>query len=225
MLFTEFLNTLTSQFTPIIGGFAKKDYLPLDLSVTNKSLSKVDVTSSASMEKYIQLQLDKHQKKVAFGGYLEKRNLYRRSEHFGKEHIQDRDVHIGLDLWAKAYTSIFSPLVGEVHSFQNNTNFGDYGPTIILKHNFNKVEFYTLYGHLTLDSIAYLKVGTSIAKGQKIAELGKADVNGDYAPHLHFQVIKNLANTIGDYPGVCSIENLYFYQQNCPNPNLLLKLT
>jgi murein DD-endopeptidase MepM/ murein hydrolase activator NlpD len=29
-------------------------------------------------------------------------------------------------------------------------------------------------------------------KGQQIAALGDSAVNGDYSPHLHFQVIKNM---------------------------------
>ncbi|HIB37745.1 peptidoglycan DD-metalloendopeptidase family protein [Mesonia sp.] len=225
MTFTEYLKQLTAGFTPILGDLKAEDYLPLDLSVSNKGLAKVDLTSPQAMQDYIQQQLQSSDKRVAVGGYLEKRNLYRRSEHFSKQTIEDRDIHIGLDLWASAYTAVFSPLAGEVHSFQNNTNFGDYGPTIILKHSINEVEFYTLYGHLSLASIEDLKVGKHVAAGQKIAELGEAEVNGDYAPHLHFQLIKDIEQKTGDYPGVCSIENLDFYRKNCPDPNLLLKIT
>ena len=225
MSFTEFLFQLTTGFIPILGDFKAEDYLPLDLSVSNESLAEIDLTSPQAMEVYIEQQLQAANKKVAVGGYLEKRNLYRRSEHFSKQTIEDRDVHIGLDLWAKAYSSVFSPLKGEVHSFQNNSNFGDYGPTIILKHKFEEVEFYTLYGHLSLSSIESLNIGDKILEGQKIAELGEPNVNGDYAPHLHFQIIKKLEQKSGDYPGVCSVANLDFYRKNCPDPNLLLKIT
>ena len=43
-------------------------------------------------------------------------------------------------------------------------------------------------------------------------------------PHLHFQIIKNIENFEGDYPGVTSQNNLAFYRANCPDPNLVLKL-
>ena len=54
--------------------------------------------------------------------------------------------------------------------------------------------------------------------------VGYSEVNGDYAPHLHFQIIKNIENFEGDYPGVTSQNNLAFYRANCPDPNLVLKL-
>jgi len=111
-----------------------------------------------------------------------------------------------------------------VHSFKNNTNFGDYGPTIILKHRIENIEFYTLYGHLSLESIENLNVGQTFKQGEQIATLGDAKVNGDYPPHLHFQIIKDMQDYVGDYPGVCSKQDLEFYMQNCPNPEILFKL-
>ena len=49
--------------------------------------------------------------------------------------------------------------------------------------------------------------------------------NGDYPPHLHFQIILDIENFYGDYPGVCSENDLKYYSQNCPDPNLVLKLS
>jgi hypothetical protein len=54
--------------------------------------------------------------------------------------------------------------------------------------------------------------------------LGDTSVNGDYPPHLHFQIIKDIQGYQGDYPGVSSKKDLDFYRNNCPNPNTLLKL-
>jgi hypothetical protein len=69
-----------------------------------------------------------------------------------------------------------------------------------------KPNFYTLYGHLSLDSLD-LTLGAVYKKGQQIATLGDSAVNGDYSPHLHFQVIKNMGTKVGDYPGVCKKAN------------------
>jgi murein DD-endopeptidase MepM/ murein hydrolase activator NlpD len=115
-------------------------------------------------------------------------------------------------------------LDGKVHSFKNNNNLGDYGPTIILEHKLNNHVFYTLYGHLALESIESIKVGDLFAKGQQLALLGDSSVNGDYAPHLHFQIIKDIDVNFGDYPGVSSKTKLAYYLENCPDPNLLLKI-
>jgi len=35
-----------------------------------------------------------------------------------------------------------------------------------------------------------VKVGDFVKQGDIIAQLGDAKVNGDYAPHLHFQIMK-----------------------------------
>lgn len=203
----------------------KSAYVPLDLSVTNEALQKVDVSSASKLGEYINRHITIKKGKLAYGGYLEKRGIYNRSAYFNQQNPEtERTIHLGLDLWIEAETPIYAPLAGEVHSFQNNTNFGDYGPTIILKHVLNAVEFYTLYGHLSLASIETIHVGQIIQKGEQIATLGDASVNGDYAPHLHFQIIKDMQDYSGDYPGVASQKNVIFYQENCPDPNLLLQL-
>lgn len=201
-----------------------KNYVAIDLSAPTTDKIDLDVTDAKIFEEFIEDHLAKNNAKVAFGGYLEKRNLYRRSENF-KDNISDeRNIHIGLDLWIKAGTSVLSALDGKIHSFQNNTAFGDYGPTIIIEHAIECCTFYTLYGHLSLESLDGKRVGQFVKKGEKIAELGKPLINGDYAPHLHFQIIKDIQNKRGDYRGVCSQKELDFYKENCPDPNLLLKI-
>lgn len=201
-----------------------KDYVSLDLSAITTDKINLDVTDAKIFEEYIEDHLTKNNAKVMFGGYLEKRNLYRRSENFKDNISEERNIHIGLDLWIKAGTSILSALDGKIHSFQNNTAHGDYGPTIILKHEIEGYTFYTLYGHLSLESLDGKREGQIVKKGEKIAELGKPPINGDYAPHLHFQIIKDIQNKKGDYPGVCSENELDFYKENCPDPNMLLKI-
>jgi len=196
----------------------------LDLAVSNPDLNKFELNNIAAFETYLGQQRKKFDSKIAFGGYLEKRNLYQRSSLFKYKDTEERNIHIGIDLWTQAGTAVICPLDGLIHSFKNNTSIGDYGPTIILKHQLENDVFYTLYGHLSLESLENLKTGMSFKKGQQLASLGNPSENGDYAPHLHFQIIKNIADYDGDYPGVCSESDLDFYLQNCPNPNLLLKI-
>lgn len=202
------------------------DYIPLDLSIKNVELKNVDVSSSKHLESYVNNYIKNHNAKVAYGGYLEKRNIYQRSTYFNTENTdEERNVHLGIDLWIKAGTKIYAPLDGWVHSFNNNTNYGDYGPTLILEHYIEGFRFFTLYGHLSLESLKGKQAGQKIIKGQQIATLGNAEVNGDYPPHLHFQIIKDIQNYNGDYPGVSNKVDLEFYKQNCPDPNMLLKIS
>ena len=200
------------------------EYIPLDLSVFNENLKNYKLENASDYELFIQSQLDEKQAKVAYGGYLEKRNLYKRSTVFNSENADERDIHIGLDLWINKQASIHAVLDGVIHSFQNNTALGDYGPTIILEHEYNNVLFYSLYGHLSEESLQEKEIGQKVMKGEQIATLGLPPINGDYAPHLHFQIIMNMEGKTGDYPGVSSENNLNFYKINCPNPNELLNI-
>jgi len=200
------------------------DYIPINISSKNKELQKIDVSSSTEWQHYIEAYLKKNNAKVAYGGYLEVRDIYKRSAYFNTEKEEPRNIHLGIDFWCKAGTKVVSVLDGEIHSFNNNKNFGDYGPTIIVKHFVEGTTFYSLYGHLSLESIENIFVGQKVEKGQEIARLGEASVNGDYAPHLHFQIIKNMGDYKGDYPGVCAKKDITFYKENCPNPAILLGL-
>jgi murein DD-endopeptidase MepM/ murein hydrolase activator NlpD len=196
-------------------------FAEIDLSVDNNGLPNTE--NAGGFEDFIDSYLYKHNAVVAFGGYNEQRNLYKRSEIFNGN-SEERNIHIGMDLWTKAGTPVLAALGGKIHSFDYNAGIGNYGPTIILEHQISQQQFYTLYGHLSLESISEIGIGETYSAGQQLATLGDASVNGDYAPHLHFQIIKDIQDNFGDYPGVCSKTDLTFYLENCPDPNLLLKL-
>ena len=201
-----------------------ESYTKLDLSVTNTSLKNYIITEPDDCQKYIDSVLKKNKALVAYGGYLEKRGLYADKSNFSGNSEALRNIHLGIDYWSKAHTSVLAPLDGIVHSFKNNSSIGDYGPTIILSHTIGDLSFYTLYGHLSLKSISSLKIGEKVFKGSVIGYLGTPDINVNYAPHLHFQIIKDLGDYFGDYPGVCTLKDLEYYADNCPNPNLLIKI-
>jgi len=220
----QFLKTLSSPTSAVIDPTIPiEQYVKIDLSSFNTELQHFDTTSSREWERYLDNYLKGKQATVAYGGYLEKRNLYQRSKYFSSE-SSDRNIHLGVDLWIDAGTSVHALTDGEVHSFQDNQNFGDYGPTIILKHETDGQIWHSLYGHLSRESLEGLKVGKKVNSGDQIATLGSATVNGDYAPHLHFQLILDMQNKKGDYPGVCSKDDLAFYRKNCPDPKLVLRL-
>ena len=223
----KFLTGLTSGFTPVIdAGFSLEEYQHIDLSVDNKDLAEHELNSAEAFGIYLEDFLRKKNKRVAFGGYNEHRGLYRRSDLFSaavKEELV-RNIHLGIDIWVPAGTAVLAVLDGKIHSFRDNNNFGDYGPTIIVEHSTKNGIFHTLYGHLSRRTLHNLKLGENVRQGQKIAELGDADENGNYAPHLHFQVITAIGENKGDFPGVASKREIEKYLINCPDPNLLLKI-
>jgi murein DD-endopeptidase MepM/ murein hydrolase activator NlpD len=200
------------------------NYVAFDLSAPITDALQLPLTDAKLFEDFVENYLSNNNAKVAYGGYLEHRNLYKRSTVFKDVAVEERNIHIGLDLWIKAGTEVLAAVDGTIHSFQNNGALGDYGPAIILEHEIEGGTFYTLYGHLSLESLDGKTEGAAVKKGAIIGQLGAPPVNGDYAPHLHFQIIGNLQGKKGDYPGVCSKTDLAFYKENCPDPNLLLKI-
>ncbi|NKI32885.1 peptidoglycan DD-metalloendopeptidase family protein [Croceivirga thetidis] len=198
------------------------EYYPIDLSDSNKDLDYVNISNPEECQNYIDLILKNSGAKVAYGGYLERRNLYKESQLFSGHN--QRNIHLGLDFWCSVGTEVLAPLDGRIHSFKNNSELGDYGPTIILEHSIFGEVFYSLYGHLSVESLEGLLVGQEIKANQTIANLGRPEINVNYAPHLHFQLVMDIEGYFGDYPGVCRQDDLEFYSKNCPNPNLLLGL-
>ncbi len=218
------LLTLCEASKVIAPHISYSEYVPLDLSISNGKILSSKLETAKDYGVFIQEYLDDNKGKIAFGGYQEIRNLYKRSTVFNAGNTEERNIHIGLDLWINEAASIHTALEGRIHSFQNNTALGDYGPTIIIEHTIQNQTFHTLYGHLSEESLIGKQIGDPVTKGQQIGNLGLPPINGDYAPHLHFQIIIDMENKFGDYPGVCSSKMLDFYSVNCPDPNVLLKI-
>ena len=220
----QLLSKHKTAFTHVVDFNPAIDKLfPLDLTASNIDLSAEIIANTSLFSEYIFGKLKDSGARYAIGGYNEHRTVYSRSALFDSGE-EPRRLHLGIDIWAPAGTEVFAPLAGTVHSFQNNNNFGDYGPTIILKHELEGFTFHTLYGHLSLESLSNLKVGKKINKSQRIARFGEEHVNGNWAPHLHFQLIINMENYSGDYPGVCRFSERESYLNNCPDPQLILQM-
>ena len=136
-----------------------------------------------------------------------------------------RTVHIAIDVFADESTELFAPLDGEVFTAEYRDDQLDYGGVIILKHiTPSKDEFFTLYGHLDPVFLNNIKVGDKIAKGQKFCQLGASDVNGGWAPHVHFQLALTTDGMEADWPGVADPDDLLLWNAICPNPAALLNL-
>jgi murein DD-endopeptidase MepM/ murein hydrolase activator NlpD len=196
--------------------------LPLNFTASNTALTTDLVASTEKLGTYINDLLLLAQAKYGIGGYAEDRVLYKRSTHFDGK--QNRTIHLGVDIWGAANTNIYVPIGGMVHSFAFNNHFGDYGATIILQHQLDTIVFYTLYGHVSVKDLVPLQVGKYISRGEVLAHFGEPSENGDWPPHLHFQIIEDMHLKQGDYPGVCTIAEKEFYLSNCPDANYILNM-
>jgi len=162
---------------------------------------------------------------VGVGRYDEPRLLYT-SPLFGASGDptdERRTVHLGMDLFVEAGTPLCAPLDGVVHIVANNSAPLDYGPVAILRHKTGGgEEFFTLYGHLSKDTLVSLKAGQRVSRGQTFVRVGSAQENGGWTPHLHFQVILDLLELGADFPGVAYASQRPVWTSLSPDPNLLL---
>ena len=223
-LLFERLKAYSHTFHKVVDFNAEKEkLLHFDFTNENKELDNIDLTDTTAFSDYIRTALKKGKAKFGIGGYNENRILYKRSQLFESK-LTPRTLHLGIDIWGEEGTKVYAPLGGMVHSFGYNNNFGDYGATLILLHQIDSVTFYTLYGHLSLDDIARVTEFQYIIRGQVIGHFGKPEENGNWPPHLHFQIIKDMNEYSGDYPGVCSVDDAEKYLSNSGDPDVILNM-
>lgn len=221
--FEEWLGTLEHPFSVVPYNRELDRLLVLDFTDKNTLITTDTVNNIDLFTKYINATLHNAKALYGIGGYNELRSVYSRSEVFdGVEGKEPRRLHLGIDIWGAAGTSVLAPLTGKVHSFAFNKAYGDYGATIILEHAIGGESFYTLYGHLSLDSITQLQVGDEIQEQKIFARFGIPEENGYWPSHLHFQLILDMEDHVGDYPGVCAYSERGKYLANCPDPDLLI---
>jgi 4-aminobutyrate aminotransferase-like enzyme/Ser/Thr protein kinase RdoA (MazF antagonist) len=133
-----------------------------------------------------------------------------------------RTVHLGIDLFVEPGTRLRVPLDGVVHLTANNAAPLDYGPLVILRHDTADGEkFFTLYGHLTRETLTGLKEGQRVGRGEEFARVGTTDENGGWMPHVHFQIIFDLLDLGADFPGVAYASQREVWTNLSPDPNVL----
>lgn len=202
------------------------DPIALDLSIGSLDLghdSRFDKTDA-----FHQTIDELRQGEPGIGGYGETRPFYTTDAYTveGDNGPVWRSVHLGTDIWMEAGTPVASPVDGVVYSLQDNAGDKNYGPTIILKHQpAGGPEFYTLYGHLSPASLTGLTPGQKVGQGEVIATIGAAPENGNWPPHLHFQIMLDMLGQTGDFPGVTFPEKKRVWLSICPDPGLLFRVS
>jgi murein DD-endopeptidase MepM/ murein hydrolase activator NlpD len=198
------------------------DTIPIDLSRHNQKLRRISHEDTRRLGEYIFGEMQRAHAAFGIGGYDEDRALYGRFPLYC-DGDETRSIHLGVDIWARAGTPIFCPVTGTVHSFQDNKQSGDYGPTIILQHQSGDLTWYSLYGHLSTQSLSGLCEGQRFHAGERLAAIG-APRNGEWPPHLHFQIMLDLLGCRGDFPAVATQARRAEFLNICPDPERILHL-
>lgn len=194
--------------------------LVLDLSsgshLQGQAINGVDV---AQLDKLIRDCMSEAGTEFAFGRFGEPRELYNNENFVDERAGEARTIHLGIDVFCAADTPVFAPLDGTVEVVANNDRELDYGPLVILKHVVDSSRpFFTLYGHLSLDTLKRVEPGQKVAAGQQIASVGAPPTNGNWPPHLHMQLIDELLQLGADFPGVATRGQMDYWMQKSPSP-------
>lgn len=211
---------------PILGReLAESERKALDLSVGSTVLGADP--RHAAMPLFAKILDEYLDGAIGIGGYLEPRMIYTtdRYAQAGLINEERRTLHLAVDFWGPAGTAVHAVLPGRVHMLEYLPADLDYGYLTVLAHTTDEgVEFYTLYGHLSDESMRTLVLGQEVQAGQRIGSFGVPDVNGKWPTHVHFQIILDLLDMGRDFPGVGYASQAAVWSALSPNPNLLLRM-
>jgi len=223
----DWLRRNSAAAAPVVGtNLRDGNCLVLDLSVGSTFLGADPAKSAeSSMTERIRSATREAGAAIAVGRYNEPRAVYQAPQFgSGPSPVEERrTIHLGLDLFAEPGTGVFAPFDASIHAFADNAVRLDYGPVVILRHRTPEgLEFFTLYGHLSRESLKGLHAGDLVARGQAFAKLGTAEENGGWSPHLHFQIILDLLDLSTDFPGVALASRRDVFTSLSLDPNLIL---
>lgn len=198
----------------------------IDLSVSNNWVGHQQELNDLELFQFKLSRIQQqHPNKIIVGGYLEPRAIYTSAAYdkLGNSGKESRTIHLGIDIWKPEHTPVHAILDGEVVCAVNDVGDKEYGGLLILKHHTDEFDFFTLYGHNTVASVLKHKIGDVVKRGDKITELANYPENGNWAPHLHFQIMLSMLDYKVDFPGVAYQSQINVWKSICPDPNLLFK--
>jgi 4-aminobutyrate aminotransferase-like enzyme/Ser/Thr protein kinase RdoA (MazF antagonist) len=198
----------------------------LDLSLGSPLLNGRDTEDTEAFTRRVFRHMEDKGAAVGIGRYLEPRAFYLTEIFEGRpgDPRERRTIHTGIDLFDQAGAEVRAPLAGRVFSVVDNGQGLDYGPTVMLEHDGPAGPFWTLYGHLEAESVETLEVGAEVSAGDVIARIGPYPENGDWPPHLHFQILTDLLDFEGQFPGVALPREQSVWASFSPDPNVITRL-
>ncbi len=222
---TVWIDRRKESFRPVVD-IAPEEAVALDLSVGSPLLDGRDTDDTETFTRSIVDAIRTRGARMGIGRYGEPRAFYLTDAFSGPpgEPPERRTVHLGVDLFVPPGTTIRAPLAAVVHSVADHARRLDYGPTVILEHDGPAGPFWTLYGHLERESVRALRTGTALGAGQAFARVGSYPENGDWPPHLHFQIITDLLDHEDDFPGVAAPRQRAVWTSLSPDPGAMLGL-
>ena len=226
----EFLNWSKNQkfsLNQLFPTLGKKKVVSIDLGMESTLVGHLSEFENLKLFQFKLAQIqDQYPSRIVAGGYSETRPFYNSDDfkQLSNHGFDYRTIHLGTDFWIPVNTPVHSLLEGEVVISTVQTAAKSYGGLLVLKHQMGAFQFYSVYGHLSKRSVDNLSCGTIVKKGDCLGFIGDSYENGQWTPHLHFQLTLDLFNFSDDFPGVAVPSQIGVWNSISPNPNLLFKL-
>ncbi len=196
-------------------------HMPLDVSQSHMGTSE-DYNNPIAQEHIINRFCRRNGADYTYNGYQECRPFYV-TDAFAMERntaVEFRTIHLGEDYWIPAGEEVRTLIDGAVVVIEEVEDYKDYGNVVVLRHEEEGIEFYTLYGHLAKECHGRLNVGAQVNAGGIIGYIGDPEENGSWMPHLHFQIMLSMCGYKNNFPGVTYPSEKELWKKLCPDPKL-----
>ena len=205
---------------PVFSDLLKGEPYVFDFSSKNPKTLEYNLNDFKEFNDDIFNELKNSGMSWGIGKYLEeRRNILRGSINIINE---KRIYHLGLDIIVPYNSVVFCPLDGNIYKLGKETQKGNYGGYLVIKHEIKDQTFYSLYGHLKTP--LKVQLGQELVAGQELGKIGKESDSGGWFCHLHLQLITQKAMNEGYSEwGYISEELLSKVEEYFPNPNFLFK--
>ncbi len=201
---------------------AKPKVLALDLTAAGPDAGAWTTLDAAGAERLIEERVAQAGADFAIGLYAEDRIIYKGDAYETPTAGQRRTIHLGIDVFAPAHEPVHAPFAGAVAFIHDDAVEFGFGPTVLLEHRTEEGDiFWTLYGHLSRQSVARLAVGQAVAGGEAFCSLGEASENGNWSPHLHFQIVTDHLGLGARMHGVGVGDQWQVWRAISPDPSVV----
>ncbi|MBI2253559.1 MAG: aminotransferase class III-fold pyridoxal phosphate-dependent enzyme [Proteobacteria bacterium] len=210
-------------FGPVVATSLDRGHVAiLDASLAPERLSHPSQDGGENLTAWWRAEIARVNPRIGIGRYAEDRGIYDHPD--APREANPRKIHHAIDIFLPAGTEVLCPYPGTIEDFANDTERHGFGGILILRHETDQgVPFWTFYGHLAPAGLAGLKRGQNVAQGAVIGRLAAEAENGDWPPHLHFQLMTHLMgwDALGVI-GISWVSQWELWREICPNPNIIL---
>lgn len=213
------------RFGPVVAAALDRDHVAiLDASLAPERLLHSSRDGGDNLTAWWRAEIARVAPRIGIGRYAENRGIYDHPD--APREANPRKIHHAIDIFLPAGTEVLCPYPGTIEDFANDTDHHGFGGILILRHETDQgVPFWTFYGHLAPGELTGLKRGQNVTKGAVIGKLAAEAENGDWPPHLHFQLMTHLMGWDAlEVIGISWASQWELWREICPNPNIILNV-